>query len=666
MGLQSRAQYTTTHYIAPSPWQYFNRYNELVITTLSTTAVVVTISSSNGTIYSNSLITIAGTPLRYRFSALDATANAANTILSGQGLIISANTPIGVQVRNIASDNYTISGSAAGDLNACVQKGNSAFTSLGDQGQGTSFRLGYYADVTGSACYTGENGKALYSVMAISNNTNISLNGILLATLNAGESYLFNATLGSLRTSNTNIVVNSGMRVDATSGCGDGVESQIIPIALLGTTYVVVRSKGNVGYERSTIVATQAGTTISVNVPSTNTNTNYTLTNAGDFVTINNGDGATAYTSSYMTSNKPVAIYTGSADGCEIDMIVQPPLSNCAGSFDVQTNQFLNNVNGGNAVFPYFGYILIQSDTAKVYFNGTDLESIVGTRSQIGTTGFYIIRYTNVQLNNPNNLRFIVNARINVALIESGAGYSMSAFISSISSAMPPPSVSSNCLPSIFTAQAGFASYQWFKSGVAISGATAQTYSPTINGDYSVVGTIAACGSTPQSTTVTINPKPDAGLDQTICAGKSVTLTGSPTSGTSWTSFSANPTGSTLGNTTNGVASASFSNTASGTYNFVFSAGCTDTMSVFVNPLPPVTAITGSTITYVGGTTTLSNATIGGVWTSGTTGAATIKSSGVVSGVAFGSSTITYTIINANSCSNSVTSIVTINPTPNG
>jgi len=147
-----KAQYTNMHYIAPSPWNYFNRYNELVITTISTTPVAVTIASSNGTVYSNSLTTVAGTPLRYRFSALDATANLSGVVLSGQGLIVSASVPIGVQVRNIASDDYTISGSSAGDLTSCVQKGNSAFTSLGDQGQGTSFRVGYYANVVGQTC----------------------------------------------------------------------------------------------------------------------------------------------------------------------------------------------------------------------------------------------------------------------------------------------------------------------------------------------------------------------------------------------------------------------------------------------------------------------------------------------------------------------------------
>ncbi len=454
----SNAQYSTTHYIAPSPWSYFNQYNEIVVTTISTTPVSVTIQGSDGTIYSNSLTTVSGTPLRYRFTAKDASANYSSTVLTGQGLMISAASPIGVQVRNIASDYYTIAGSVPGDYTNCVQKGNTSFTSLGDQGQGTSFRIGYYANVSGVSCYA-EGGAPIYGVMAVSNGTNVYLNNSLLTTLNAGQSYLFVATLGSLVTSNKNIVVNAGMRGDNSSSCADGVESQVIPTALLGTTYIVVRSKGNTGYERSTIVATVASTTVTVTVPSTGITTKYTLTNAGDYVTINNGDGATAYTQSYITTSSPVGVFSGTADGCEIDMIVQPPLNNCAGSFNVQTTSFLNNANASNATFPYFGYVIIQSDTAKVYFNGTNLESIVGKRVAIGTTGYYIIQYTNTQLGSPTNLQFIVNARINVALVESGAGYSMSAFISAISSVMPPPSVTSNCLPSTLTAQGGFSSY---------------------------------------------------------------------------------------------------------------------------------------------------------------------------------------------------------------
>jgi len=575
----SKAQYTNTHYIAPSPWSYFNQYNELVVTTLSTTPVNVTISASDGTVITNSVTTVAGSPLRYRFPAPNASANSSGVILNASGLIIDANTPIGVQVRNIASDRYTTqNGQTPGDFSACIQKGNSAFTSFGDQGLGTSFRIGYYANVTGSAC-SPETGAPLYSVMAVNNGTQIFVNGTLLTTLNAGQSYLFQAPFGSLVTSSNPVIVNGGMRADNSSGCADGVYSQMMPIANLGTTYIVVRSSGSTGYERSTIVATQPNTTVNVFTPSTNTTTTYTLATAGSFVTINNGDGATAYTTNYITSNNPVAVYTGSASGCEIDMIVQPPLSNCAGSFDVQTNQFLNNANGANSVFPYFGYVILQSDTAKVYFNRVDLETITGARTQIGTTGFYMIRFTNAQLGNPANLRFIVNARISVVMAQSGGGYSMTSAISSINNAMPPPTLTSSCLPTLLTAQGGFTFYNWYLNGVQIATNAGSTFVPTQNGEYSVVGYSPICGYSQRSTDVTINPKPNAGNDTSVCQGSSLVLMGtSSVTGATWSAISTNPTGATLGNTVNNNATVAFSNTASGNYNFVFSAGCTDTV----------------------------------------------------------------------------------------
>lgn len=145
------AQYSTTHYIPPSPWQYTNNANELEITTLSTTPVAVTIATSDGTVITNSITTVSGTPLQYRFPTVGVAANILNTVLNGRGLIVSAVTPIGVQVRNIASDNVTCSGSCYGGQPDCSQKGNSSFTSLGDQGLGTSFRVGYYANVTGTS-----------------------------------------------------------------------------------------------------------------------------------------------------------------------------------------------------------------------------------------------------------------------------------------------------------------------------------------------------------------------------------------------------------------------------------------------------------------------------------------------------------------------------------
>jgi hypothetical protein len=72
---------------------------------------------------------------------------------------------------------------------------------------------------------------------------------------------------------------------------------------------------------------------------------------------------------------------------------------------------------------------------------------------------------------------------------------------------------------------------------------------------------------------------------------------------------------------------------------------------------PAIAAITGNTGICVGGTTTLSNATAGGKWSSSNTNVATVNTtSGVVTGVAAGTAIITYTT----DC-NAVTTTVTVN-----
>ena len=75
---------------------------------------------------------------------------------------------------------------------------------------------------------------------------------------------------------------------------------------------------------------------------------------------------------------------------------------------------------------------------------------------------------------------------------------------------------------------------------------------------------------------------------------------------------------------------------------------------------PDIFPITGTLTLCAGTNTTLSDATTGGTWTSGTTSVATITSAGVVTGVTGGTSHITYTV-----SGNSVYATVTVNPAPN-
>ena len=85
----------------------------------------------------------------------------------------------------------------------------------------------------------------------------------------------------------------------------------------------------------------------------------------------------------------------------------------------------------------------------------------------------------------------------------------------------------------------------------------------------------------------------------------------------------------------------------------------TGSVTIVVNALPA--EITGTFNVCAGSTVTLSSATTGGTWSSGTPAVATINAeSGVVTGVLAGSSVITYTL--GTGCF--VTQTVTVNPLP--
>ena len=96
-------QYSLTHYVPASPWQYYNDANELIVTTTSATPVTITIQKSDGTLITNTVTSVVNVPLRYRFATKGVRANFTNTIYTNQGLIVSSTVPIGVQVRNIES-----------------------------------------------------------------------------------------------------------------------------------------------------------------------------------------------------------------------------------------------------------------------------------------------------------------------------------------------------------------------------------------------------------------------------------------------------------------------------------------------------------------------------------------------------------------------------------
>ncbi len=208
---------------------------------------------------------------------------------------------------------------------------------------------------------------------------------------------------------------------------------------------------------------------------------------------------------------------------------------------------------------------------------------------------------------------------------------------------------------------------QWYLNGTLIGGATAQTYSATAAGNYTVIVTTSGCPSAASAVrSVTVNPTPatptiTAGGATTFCAGGSVTLTSSSATGNQWYL-----NGTLIG----GATAQTYSATAAGNYTvIVTTSGCPSAASavrsVTVNPTPATPTITaGGPITFcTGGSVTLtSSSATGNQWSLNGTpiGGATAQT--YVANAA-GNYTVMVTTAGCPSAASAATT-ATVNPTP--
>ena len=181
------------------------------------------------------------------------------------------------------------------------------------------------------------------------------------------------------------------------------------------------------------------------------------------------------------------------------------------------------------------------------------------------------------------------------------------------------------------------------------------TWTPAVNNTqtttYTFTPSAGQCATTAQLT-VNVNPLPtiNAGLDQTVCQGANVTLSGTGGSTYSWNN-----------GVSNGVA---FVPNATTTYTLTGTNanGCanTDQVTVTVSPNPTVS---GNTVICPNTTSQLTanaNPAASNAWISSNTAIATVSNTGLVTALSFGTSTITFT--NNNGCT-AITTINVSNPT---
>ena len=170
--------------------------------------------------------------------------------------------------------------------------------------------------------------------------------------------------------------------------------------------------------------------------------------------------------------------------------------------------------------------------------------------------------------------------------------------------------------------------------------ATVDATAGVVTGVSVGTATITASFSTGCYTTelLTVNPVAPVVGPTEICIGVPVVYTDSLPGGT-WSVGTS--TIATI-NSTTGAATGSASGTVFISYT-IASTGCVATLPVTITPIDSI--LPAFPQVCVGGTTTLTDATTGGTWSSGNNSIATISSTGIVTGVSSGTVTISYQLV---------------------
>ena len=184
-------------------------------------------------------------------------------------------------------------------------------------------------------------------------------------------------------------------------------------------------------------------------------------------------------------------------------------------------------------------------------------------------------------------------------------------------------------------------SYQWLLNGNAIVSATKSNYLPTTAGSYTikVTDSSSGCIKTSDATVLSSSFLMSPNGTNSFCGSQLISVPSGSSNGYQWKKDGVNISGAT---------SASYSATTSGNYTCVITNGaCSSTTAATILNTTNAGTINGTQSICTGGTATFtSNGTSGGTWTSSDTSKATINAStGVITPVAAGTSTIKYAVI---------------------
>ncbi|WP_370897547.1 gliding motility-associated C-terminal domain-containing protein [Chryseobacterium gossypii] len=495
------AQRDTEHWIAP----YFDSVggytNALYLSTDSTTPVDVRIYSNNTLV---TTVTISkGNPQTYTVSnnLIVATNSADAFKVINKGLYLNADKPFFCSLR--------LAQLSHGEV----------ITSKGKAGIGKEFYVATSPNTSTSTLYNFTAG-----ILATEDNTSVTVTwntpGITFTggtatgnshtfTLNKGQSFIFSGP-GTAAASQagfmgakivadkpvtlTNGSCNGNFGIGFSSG-SDAVLDQSVPVERLGSTFAIVKTKStdpSENMEGGIIVATEDNTQIFLNGSTTAAAT----INAGQWYRIDESNyitqpGAGTHSNMFISTSHNVYLYqlvaVGSSNAtCGFNYI--PPL-NCFLPRKIDEIGKINEMPGISSPISLKLNILTEAG-ATILVNGTAPTPAQGPYPLTGNTQWQTYAIEGITGNVTITSTKAVTAGINGGYSTAGYG----GYFAGFSSIPVIAKKTGDCVPGIvLEVDDSYETYQWNLNGVAIAGATSNTYTPTQPGNYTVRVTMGTC-----------------------------------------------------------------------------------------------------------------------------------------------------------------------------
>lgn len=411
---------------------------------------------------------------------------------------------------------------------------------------------------------------------------------------------------GSIVSSDKPVAVTIFSGALSNSGCTSSFGDQITTADVLGKSHIVHR--GTASNEHIFIMATQNGTSVSIN---DGTSTTTTLLNWGETFSY-----AIAEDINYVTSTKPVYVLHGGGNGCNIGGAQVPKLL-CAGKYDQNFSRFSSD-SLGIIVYTRSGF---EGDFT---INGSPTLLTAGDFSVVpGTSGEFVVarKYFNTSdipvggINTITNTEDVFGLGIFQGSSANGSGYAYLSEFTSYPFVEAGPAEDTVCAnvnyPIAGIVGGGSVTGNWGSTGFGSFSSSLSTldniYIPS-NLDSIVTPIeliLSSTGPCPvQKDTIILHVQPapvvNAGANQVVCANNvDVTLDGAVIAGSTtgiWTSLGSGtfaPDATTL----DAIYTPSGADISAGTVTLVLTstgaALCntvTDTMVVTITPEPVVDA----------------------------------------------------------------------------